>query len=56
METDEKKVETKKEEFIDPITAEIFKDLTKRIEAILKLSKSKLEASKPSLLLKPKDV
>ena len=56
METNTKKEETKKEEFIDPITAEIFKDLTKRIEAILKLSKSKLEASKPSLLLKPKDV
>ena len=56
METDAKKEETKKEEFIEPITAEIFKDLTKRIEAILKLSKSKLEASKPSLLLKPKDV
>lgn len=56
METDAKKVETKKEEFIEPITAEIFKDLTKRIEAILKLSKTKLEAIKPSLLLKPKDV
>ena len=56
METDAKKEETKKEEFIEPITAEIFKDLTKRIEAILKLSKTKLEAIKPSLLLKPKDV
>lgn len=56
METDAKKEETKKEEFIEPITAEIFKDLTKRIEAILKLSKTKLKAIKPSLLLKPKDV